>query len=263
MTTNLFGTILTVKPPLLSVKSFRKEHEKFGYIEQPWDEYRGLVGYWNDDGKSAATWKDMVNYPNGNNNGTIYGATTLPAATPSALGYSFDGVDDYVNAGNHASLSPSGAITISAWIKPIELDNQAGIVSKWEDELNGRSYLMALASTNKLRGIVSSDGSSVYQVDTTVNVSMDSFQHVSMVFSPSNYLYLYINGQNQTTTSSGVLPSSVFLYTYSTIIGGWRNPIASSTAFNGSIDEVRIYNRALSAAEVNLLFQKYRGKFGV
>ena len=68
---------------------------------------------------------------------------------------------------------------------------------------------------------------------------------------------------------NGIEPSS-----YNYVYSGWstlsntRNAQigvlgTTSRLMNGTIDEVRIYNRALSAGEINLLFQKYRGKFGI
>ena len=68
----------------------------------------GLVAHWKLDGNA--------NDSAGSNNGTIYGATPVTGQIDGAL--EFDGVNDYVNLGNPASLNFSGAITISAWIKP-------------------------------------------------------------------------------------------------------------------------------------------------
>jgi len=74
-----------------------------------------LLLWLNDNGKTASNWYDQSGK---NNHGLVYGAGTPPPATPGALGYDFDGVDDYVNVGNNASLNfGTGDFTISAWVQ--------------------------------------------------------------------------------------------------------------------------------------------------
>src|SRR3989338_8602942 len=75
----------------------------------------GLVGYWSFDGKDMAGNTAYDRFGQGNN-GTLTSGPTR-AIGKIGQGLSFYGVDDYVDAGDTASLSISGAITISAWIK--------------------------------------------------------------------------------------------------------------------------------------------------
>ena len=247
MTTKL-GVRWGVKPPLLSgqPKEILRANR---VIEQIEDINRGLVAYYNDDGKSAATWQDMVNYPNGKNNGTIYGATTPPPATPGALGYTFDGVDDYVNAGNDASLINS--LTISAWINPSSLTGERRIVNK---RAAASGYFLETDGAYPL--FAGFDGVDYSWAQSTEAIELNKWTFVTGIII-GNTAYIYVNGVfKKATTNVNVVNIT---NTRSVYIGHDE----ATNWFNGSIDEVRIFNRTLSAGEIIKLFNQYRGKFGI
>jgi len=77
-----------------------------------WDNRAGLVLWLTDSGKGASVWQDSSG---AGNHGTVYGATTPPAATPGALGYTFDGVDDYIDISHDFTATVTG-ITLGAWV---------------------------------------------------------------------------------------------------------------------------------------------------
>jgi len=254
MTTKL-GVRWSVKPPLLSgqPKEILRANR---VIEQIEDINRGLVAYYNDDGKSAATWQDMVNYPNGKNNGTIYGATTPPPATPQALGYLFDGVDDYVDAGIDASLGFSNNFTAIVWSNETNVDDNYRMI------IDKTDFSAGFKGWNIFRMKTSLGGKMRFEiltgVDTTVqifsNSAMTTGWHQIVVTMSSGELKMYVDDVLQTDQKSGTMTSA---NTTHLLIS------TSSYPFQGSIDEVRIYNRALSAGEITKLFNATRGKFGI
>ncbi len=221
----------------------------------------GLVGYWNDDGKSAATWLDQAD--SHLNNGTIYGAGTPPSATIGALGYVFDGVDDYVNVGNANSLNITGTITITAWIKSNGTQSiSRGLVTKYSST-NLRAYALSkIADARTVSWNYQRLNTPYTAGDTLVSNSSLSdsvYTFVAVTFTPSVSAIIYFNGVQDAIDTTDI-QSAIASTTASLEIGRQTDV---STYFNGSIDEVRIYNRALSASEINYLYQKYRIKFGV
>ena len=81
-----------------------------------WAQDSGLIAYWEFDEGGGTIAYDSA----GDNNGTIYGAVWTTGQIDGAL--SFDGVDDYVDVSDSASLDITAEITIGAWVKFNNLD---------------------------------------------------------------------------------------------------------------------------------------------
>ena len=194
----------------------------------------GLVGYWNMDSSDIYGFTLYDKSGNGNN-GTIYGATTTTGKIKQAL--SFDGVDDYVDCGN---LGIGGVNTREFWFKP---NNLAGSLNQYFLDFGGNNYWVQIYdhdSDGKLE-IRAGAGSTTY-VDGIYEFT-DTFQwyHVAVTMDSSNILTIYVNGNydNSGSKTPGT-PGTLSIGRYGG--GGYH--------FNGLIDEVRIYNRALSPAEI-------------
>ena len=202
-----------------------------------------IVGDWhfNENGGSVAY--DSALEPA--NNGTIYGATWTSGKYNPAL--SFDGVDDYVSMGNPVSLQITGSqITLEAWIKPNAFSGQQGIVGKWIFAPNAGYSMTSVdngvvhfnLNTNINNNVVSGTGV------LTANV----WNHVVGSYDGSNAV-IYVNGVAvKTQAVTGNIQNSV-----ATVFVGYYE--GTNKYFNGLIDEVRIYNRALSAAEILAHYQ--------
>ncbi len=201
----------------------------------------GLVAYWSADSTIGTTWRNVNNESgliNTTNQGTWNGNTTLNYTT-GRIGNagSFDGVDDYVDAGNDASLNITSAITFEAWVKPINLSvTFQGIIAKGAGGLNG--YRFAIGTSQKPYIEINDNG-----IYSDVVLSNNKWYHIVSTADGTN-LIIYVNGVG-TSTASTALPAS----TASTIMIGKLGKY-----FNGSIDEVRIYNRALSASEIAVMY---------
>ena len=177
-----------------------------------------------------------VNDSSGNdNNGTITGADWNVSG-----GLDFDGVNDYVNAGNDASLNIIGDMTIIVWIKTTMTDN-SGIINRYIS--SGDGYIIQI---NRFVGKLS------YYNDGTGWITS-----TSIGYNDGNWHQVAITG----TGTSGVLykddsPDGYFTYgnPISNTNDVWIGKDYSSKYFNGLIDPVRIYNRALSADEISTLY---------
>ena len=195
----------------------------------------GLVGAWNFDETSGTAVKDLSG--NGND-GKTTSVTRVAGKYGQAL--SFNGASSIVTVNDAASLRLSRAATVEAWVKPTTVTGWRTVVLKEQSET--LSY--GLYSSNE-------DNRPAGHVFTSRDAGVAS----SSVLAPNTWAYLaatwdgttqtiYVNGTKIATAAlkGTIAPSSKPLR-----FGG--NKIWNEW-FKGAIDDIRIYNRALTAAEV-------------
>jgi regulation of enolase protein 1 (concanavalin A-like superfamily) len=197
-----------------------------------------LVGYWPFDG----SLKDMA----GTATGTFVGGTAVYQPGQIAQAISFDGVDDYVNI--PSPTNPS-IYTISAWVKPagtaaagiITRTSAAGPASEWSHQLRINTagqfhhYLWVGAERN---------------IPGTTTIVPDTWYHVAIVAQNSGPMRLYVNGKEDGVSidTAGALWAAgdrIFVGSNSGHGMGW---------FKGLVDDLRIYDRELSAAQIKDMF---------
>ena len=180
-------------------------------------------------------------------NGTVYyeGTTIPPAFGDSAL--SFDGVGDYVDCGNPSSLTITGnAVTLEAWINPNNLTRYENIIAKYNYSLD-MGFMLIHSDAGTLDFYVGNDTSHV-AVESNVPLSYGVLQHVVAVYDGVD-LRIYVNGVlSCTPVACSFKIAATDQSCYIGHANGYNN-------FTGNIDEVRIYNRALSATEVSKDYQ--------
>jgi len=193
--------------------------------------------YWKFDeimGKSA-----FDSSGNGNN-GTISGATWTAGKIGNAL--SFDGINGYVKAGNKANLNINGnQITIEAWVYPKSL-SESYIVSKFNGDTVTSGYNLLITQSNIYFRL--GDGKTRYQFAPSHGMSTNTWYHIVALYDGKS-MKIYKNGlalPGSTSFSGNISRNS------NNVTIGQR--VGNSYRWNGFIDEVKIYNRALSAAEV-------------
>jgi len=205
----------------------------------------GLVGDWHFDGSASDS--------SGNgNHGTINGATFVQGVSGQAL--SFDGVDDMVVVPHSSSLSLEN-YTMEAWIKRNQ-NNESGIteyilVKRYEPSWMD-NYGLSISSNGTVgAGSYSPDIWTWFGVESKKNISAGNWYHIVATYDRTT-LKIYINGVLDNSVNTQYTP---YQNNYQLVIG--RGCVGdpcmfkpSSPSFNGTIDEVRIYNRALSASEI-------------
>jgi len=224
-----------------------------------------LVAYFPFDGHA----RDESGYQN---HGVVFGATRSPDrfGRPDSA-YTFDGVDDFIALPDNLDLLGSD-FTLSAWIKP----NDYGVKSEVSPSC-ARTVLSyrfrAKQNDNPLNSgatiFIREEGgcggkeSLMAQFNDTVfhynGVTYEYDDHDWFLFSATrakNELIIYVNGDE--VTRKNVSTAAIYENGSSphTTIGGFR-PLANDTfrfPFDGQIDEVRIYNYALSPAEIRSLY---------
>jgi hypothetical protein len=175
------------------------------------------------------------------NHGTVYGATLASDRNgdPESA-YHFSG-NSYIAVADSDSLDLESALTIAAWIRPDREDGGWMVVQKKDPQHGGGVYNFDIQpgrASCSLR--VAGGGSSTETATGTTPIAVGEWQHIAATWDGAT-IRIYYNGQLE-----GEQP---FPHTLATSDGElWIGRYYS--AFNGDIDEVRIYNRALSAAEI-------------
>ncbi len=203
-----------------------------------------LAGWWKFDEGSGNTANDS----SGNDNdGTVTGATWTSGLIDGAL--DFDGIDDYVDCGDNEdfdSPSTTNALTISAWVYPETVSGRQGIISKWL--ANERAYLLELYDDEVEFALGYNNGSSYKVLYASADLETGQWYHIAAVYDGS-YMTIYVDGAFVDETAWSTAPSS----TSANVHIGDLQYTTARRYFNGTIDDVRIYNRALSDEEVEAL----------
>ncbi len=175
------------------------------------------------------------------NGGTVSGASwTAAGRYGSAL--SFDGVNDWVTVADDASLDVSGAFTLEAWVRPAAGGGIRTVVLK-ELPPGDLAYALYGSVFGPPHGEVFATGG-FFIAAGTGPAPLNTWTHLAATLSGGS-LRLYVNGNLvRTTAVSGTARVSDAPLR----IGG--NSIWNNEWFSGQIDEVRVYNRGLSAAEI-------------
>jgi hypothetical protein len=218
----------------------------------------GLIGWWSGD--------NGANDLTGAHNGTLEGGAT--AATPGVVGTGilFDGTNGYVSIPDSPALHPAN-LTIEAWIRCDLLDTptppgisypgqQYIIFHQNAEYSNFEGFDLAKDREPRFTGtndtwcfeVSSVEGQNVY-VESVTLVQTNVWYHIAGVRG-SNYIQLYVNGQleAQTSVDFPVGYGNFPLYFATTGQSYWDHK------FGGALDEVALYDRALSASEIAAIY---------
>jgi len=209
----------------------------------------GLVTHWkmNDNTVGSYTVTDNV----GGNNGTSYTNTT---ATMSVAGFSanttpvtghgalsFNGSNDFINTTGAAPIS--GDRTFTFWANP-QSKARSIIISDFSSSLTAKLFLtMAISDTSGHIGFY--DGTAWR--DFGVTATWNSWHHYAFVFSGST-AKLYIDGVPAGSTLTYATQSTASNDKF--VIGDYSTTGSGNSSYQGVLDDLRIYSRALSVGEI-------------
>ncbi len=216
--------------------------ETTGTAEQHVVPTGSLQGYWKFDETSGTSAADS----SGNNRTGTYSGTPTRVAGRVNNGLAFDG-SDFVNIGNITSINGVAQLTLAAWIKRASV-NGAVRIGKQQ---GGQDVTIGAESDGKLYFQLSTSG----DAGGTIYLNDTAWHHLALVFDGtlsgnSNRLKGYVDGVQQTLAFKGTIPTKTTTNTQAFRIGRVSNAYSE-----GTIDEVFLYSRALSAVEVTQLFQ--------
>ncbi len=196
----------------------------------------GLAANWSFNENSGSNTKDST----GINNGTIIGASWISGANGSAL--DFDGKGGHVEVPNSSSLDINGdQITMAAWFKITEKSDEGGFIFK------NSQYFLRINNQGRVSFILYNPSWSEVLMSWDSRIQDNSWHHVAGVYDGME-MKLYLDGKKIAgKTSSGNIQSK----SSDVWIGSQSG---SMNQFDGILDEVQIYNKALSDIEVGQLF---------
>ena len=191
----------------------------------------GLIAGWSGEGNAY----DIT----GTNNGTLMNGATF-AASKVGQGFNLDGIDDYLDAGTSETFNFNdgmGDFTIGAWIRLAEYSaGSSKIVSRGSQEpYSGWSFQV------DSNGALALMGNGVWELTSNPGaISVGNWAYVAVAKS-GNTSKLYKDGIEIASAVYGDLQTSV-------------EPLTIGSGFKGIIDEVVIFNRALTSSEIAVIF---------
>ena len=210
----------------------------------------GLVGWWTMDQSSGTSVKDASGNNNNGTMGGIQNPTWVSGKIYNAL--AFDNTQyEFVDLGNPAVLQLGSTGTVACWVNTTATDNLP-IISKsdFPNGLNG--YVVATNYNGGGPGKLvarTANGTSNNTIYSNSVVGDGAWHHIVFTWDGS-FLNLYFDGNSDVTPTSQTLTPVSNVYNLSFA----RNSAGNNYNWSGSLDDVRIYNRALSAAEVTALY---------
>ena len=211
-----------------------------------------LVSHWKLDEEPGMTASDSE----GRNDGTIIDAIRINGVLEGAL--DFDGSGDYVDVGNDDSLEiniTNSSITISAWVYPKTLDNYKPVFIA--DDYDGAYYgYMLMITPDGYVWLTYGDGTGAGPDNRrtktgTTSLQTNKWYYVVGIIRGATDMSIYINGYDDGGTYSGnggevsysSAPASIGRVRFGTL----------DNEFNGTIDEVMVFDRALTEGEIRIL----------
>ncbi len=208
----------------------------------------GLMGYWAFE---EPQWNDGValevqDSSGMNGNGMAVGN----AQTIAGGGATFDGNGSYVVLGDITALDMPGDMTVTAWIQVSA--NQNGVIISKYDYANDKGWMFCILGTPSNGHLWYTIGHNDAQVECALNID-SNWHFVAVVKSGTSPMTLYIDGvaviTYQIRDNAIPIPSPTGI----TAIIGERQDAINTWDFNGNMDDVRVYNCALSASQIAAL----------
>jgi hypothetical protein len=213
----------------------------------------GIIGHWPLDG-------DAQDKSGNNSHGVIVGATL----TSDRLGhdnsaYYFNG-NSYIAVPNPTYFDLTEKLTLAFWVKFGQQNNFGAFISKWSGgRYDGKNaYFVGTSFIADPNDILASTFSNNGQLNLSPvsGYNDDQWHHLAIVYNNTK-LTLYIDGQQKAESQ---IPPSPLNKTSSPLTFGTINPLIANQGFKGALDDIIIYNRSLSADEINNI---YTGKIEV
>ncbi|MHC4519627.1 MAG: LamG domain-containing protein [Planctomycetota bacterium] len=186
-------------------------------------------------------WETTQDASGNGRTGTIYGAPTWTTG-PTGGALAFDGVDDYVDCGNDAGLAITDRITVAAWVKTNEVGNgqHNPFVTKGD-----RTYALKHGPDSSITFFIYDPVAKWQAAEYAVSGSFNGqWHHVAGTYD-GNDVKLYVDGIEKSATP---FVGTINNLSFPLNIG--RNAQEADRFYGGAVDEVRIYNRVLDAAEI-------------
>jgi hypothetical protein len=209
----------------------------------------GLVSLWRGDGNA----NDIL----GTNNGTLQTGVTFAPGMTSATGdqaFSFNGSNALVDVGHDPSLNISGSLTVSAWVNVQSLIHAEYLFADFDSTGKLSQGSLGILATGEFFWFQGNQGVSNGWVEPfgATRVNLNQWYHVAVVRDDNaKTITLYVNGVQDGSVSYAGIP--VLPLQGDKLLGG-SGPGFARDSFSGLLDDVGLFNRALSAAEIQSIY---------
>ncbi len=214
----------------------------------------GLVGYWKMDESSwsgdCSTTSVTDSSGNGNNGVACPNLSAANASSSGKFGGGgyFDGNNDYVNISGNSNLNNLTNFTVAFWASAsASTQAYSMLVTKFTTDALATFQIMRHGTNNKIEYRIG-DGSSGYTQVGSINIFDDNWHHVVYSYDGKT-VRAFVDGKKDVEQALSITP-----YTTNNAVTIGSRGGAGGYYLRGMIDEVRIYNRALSPAETQELY---------
>ena len=219
-------------------------HAEAGVVNEP-------VAHWKLDDAAGGTADDSA----GSYDGSITGASWTDGRLCGAL--DFDGTD-YVDMGDVLDFADSEDFTITGWFNRDTFASDDAIVGKRNAVASGLGYVVYVDAAGDTLIFEVGDGTDEFSMTSTTTFTSTGWNHFAAVFDESSAANskIYINGSDDNETQAGTIGD----------VGSLANALVfrigaeadDGSPFDGKIDDIRVYDRALTLAEVQALAATYK-----
>lgn len=230
---------------------------------------KGLIGFWKMNENVAGPGQQILDISGKGNTGTLYSTTNCTLATRPNGGNecSFNATTDGIEVENESNFDfeKNNSFSIAAWVKRSSNLQDRAIVSKGISSSSMPQYVGYIFgldkyadATARIRLAMVGNPSGNLYVESNNGIADNTWHHVAVTYNGSgdtSGVRLYIGGADDTSSSNQTnsLGSNSILTDFKLKIGDSRDQIANGDHWDGSIDEVTVWNRVLSDAEIQAL----------
>ena len=208
--------------------------------------WNGLLSYYRADG--------TPNDQTGNYNGVLTNGATYGTGKINQ-GFSFDGVNDYVNIGSRQIFNNTQSFTFSCWINANQIRNRM-LITNADTTGGGANLSIWSDGVSRKLALIGGNGSGDQTFGNTT-LSTSTWYHLVAVHTPydgvNSNVTFYVNG---TVDGTGMFDAGTSLSVGNQYIG---TNTTFGGFFNGIIDEIGIWNKALKSSEVEELYNEGNG----
>jgi RHS repeat-associated protein len=208
-----------------------------------------LVAWWPGNGDA----NDVVS----GQAGRVLNGTSFVDAKVS-MGFRFDGVNDTVRMPAAANLdiakSGNGSITVEFWMKPETYENNLRMLAQWKNATTGAYGVHIYRLNSQVRVNFVDTAGANHAIFTNADIApVDQWTHIGVSYDKATGIgRIYVNGFQQTSANLGIFTPQTGLDLY---FGSDLHSAGNTNPFyKGQLDEVSLYNTALTAAEVQAVF---------
>lgn len=176
----------------------------------------------------------------------------------TGMAYTFNngGATTYsVNCSNAAKFSVTSGLTISAWVYLNNVGTEKAIVAKWAGSQTQDQYLLMANSSNKVLFAVGTPSTSANGITSNSTLITGIWNHIVATWDNTGAHNIYINGVLDKSTTLTNFTSMNFNTSLPLLIGKSGDNMAPRL-MNGSVDDVLLYNRALSLSEIQQIYNE-------